>query len=147
MEIMNKDEMLRKNGTYNNRHGKVKCAQFSEGAFYNPKDLVQVKYEMLRDAEITGRTVKEAAEDYGFSRAAYYSIKEGFEQQGMAALFPKKPGPKQPRKLTVELQGFIDEFRRLNPDAGTLELVNAIFEQEGVEIGRRTIERYNRKKK
>lgn len=147
MEVADKDEMLRKNGTYNKRHGKVKCAQFLEDAFYDPKDLVQVKYEMLRDAEVTGRTVKEAAGDYGFSRAAYYTVKEGFGQQGMAALFPKKPGPKQPRKLTAELQGFVDEFRRLNPDAGTLEIADAIFEQKGVEIGRRTIERYNRKKK
>lgn len=141
-----KKEILRSNGTYNRRYSDVKKDKFLEGGFYDPMDIVQVKYEMLRDSEETGGTIKNAAEDFGFSRTAYYKTKEAFEQQGMAAFFPQKTGPKQPHKLTADLQGFIDDYRANNPRAGVVEITGAILEKRGVSVSRRTVERYIYKK-
>jgi hypothetical protein len=36
--------------------------------FFDPRDLVQVKYEMLRRVRIDGASVSQAARDFGFSR-------------------------------------------------------------------------------
>ena len=38
---------------------------FHDSAFFDPNDLVQVKYEMLRSVEKDGRAVAEAAEAFG----------------------------------------------------------------------------------
>ena len=45
---MTKTDILKENGTYNPRHGKVTAACFQTGVFFDSKDLVQVKYELLR---------------------------------------------------------------------------------------------------
>jgi hypothetical protein len=142
-----KKEALRANGTYNKRYSAVKKDKFLEGGFYDPMDIVQVKYEMLRDAEDTGRPVRESVKDFGFSRAAYYIIKENFERYGISALFPQKTGPRRPHKLTEELQNLIDGYRTLNPDMSVPEIVDAVFEEKGAAVSRRTIERYIYKKK
>ena len=146
MKEPNKQEILQGNGTYNIRHGTVKSPLFSVGGFYDPMDTVQVKYEMLRDGQGGDRAVKDVANDFGFSRTAYYTIKEDFDKQGMEALFPKKTGPKQPHKLTPELREFVDGHLARNPKARVIEIADAIYEDKGVKISRRTIERYIVKK-
>lgn len=146
MDHQKKQDILQANGTFNKHYHTVKKIKFLEDDFYDPMDIIQVKYEMLRDAGDKGRSITEIAKDFGFSRAAYYVIKEAFEQQGMTALFPQKTGPKQPRKLTAELQIFIDEYRKLHPNAKILKIADAIFDEKGISISRRTIERYINKK-
>jgi hypothetical protein len=73
---------------------------FRDSAFFDPNDLVQVKYEMLRSVERDGRAVVEAAEAFGLSRPVYYVTRELFNREGLPGLLPRKRGPKQPHKLT-----------------------------------------------
>ncbi|MBM3272819.1 helix-turn-helix domain containing protein [Candidatus Kaiserbacteria bacterium] len=73
---------------------------FRASAFFDPHDLVQVKYEMLRSVEKDGRAVVEAAEAFGLSRPVYYVIRELFSREGLPGLLPHKRGPKRPHKLT-----------------------------------------------
>lgn len=75
---------------------------FRDSAFFDPSDLVQVKYEMLRSVERDGRAVVEAAEAFGLSRPVYYVARELFNREGLPGLLPRKRGPKRPHKLTEE---------------------------------------------
>jgi len=139
--------MLQENGTYNRNYVKVKDARFAVNDFFDPMDVVQVKYEMLKDVATNGKTISGAADDYGFSRTAYYSIKEAFDNQGVSGLIPEKPGPKHPHKLTQEYQQQIDDIISKKPWASSVELTTAINENNTVNISRRTVERYRAKKK
>jgi transposase len=75
---------------------------FRDSAFFDPNDLVQVKYEMLRSVEKDGRAVVEAAQAFGLSRPVYYVTRELFAREGLPGLLPRKRGPKRPHKLTDE---------------------------------------------
>jgi len=147
MNKADKIQVLKANGTYNNQHNAVRKSNFIENEFYDPMDAVQVKYEMLRDGESGSRPIKDVAEDFGFSRATYYNIKEGFEKQGIASLFPDKTGPKHPHKLTQDLCSFVDEYISLNPEKRLLDILEAIYDKKKIKISRRTLERYLEKKK
>src|SRR5208282_5294168 len=80
----------------------VTDALFRDSVFFDPNDLVQVKYEMLRSVEKDGRAVMEAAEAFGLSRPVYYVTRELFNRGGLPGLLPRKRGPKRPHKLTEE---------------------------------------------
>ena len=43
----------------------------SANPFFDPRDVVQVKYEMLRRVREDGTPVSRAAADFGFSRPSY----------------------------------------------------------------------------
>lgn len=75
---------------------------FRDSAFFDPNDLVQVKYEMLRSVEQDGRAVVDAAESFGLSRPVYYVTRDLFQREGLQGLLPRKRGPKRPHKLTDE---------------------------------------------
>jgi len=75
---------------------------FGDSAFFDPNDLVQVKYEMLRSVQKEGRAVVEAAEAFGLSRPVFYVTQELFKREGLPGLLPRKRGPKRPHKLSDE---------------------------------------------
>ena len=70
-----KTQSLKKYGAFNPHPNKVAEKMFSDSTleFFDPRDLVQVKYEMLRAVDKQGRSVKQASEAFGFSRPAYLS--------------------------------------------------------------------------
>jgi len=45
--------------------------------FFDPKDIVQVKYELLRSCEVEGQNVASTCLDFGFSRTTYYNPHSG----------------------------------------------------------------------
>lgn len=144
---MSKKDVLQGNGTYNRNYGKVKNARFAGDDFFDPMDIVQVKYEMLKDVAKGGRPVSSSADDFGFSRTAYYSIKDAFDKQGISGLIPEKPGPKGPHKLTPECQKQINDHIAKNPKASSGEIAAVISDNNCVNISKRTVERYRAKKK
>ena len=75
---------------------------FRDSAFFDPHDLVQVKYEMLRSVQKEKRAVVEAAEAFGLSRPVFYVTQEVFNREGLPGLLPRKRGPKRPHKLNNE---------------------------------------------
>lgn len=76
---------------------------FRDSAFFDPHDLVQVKYEMLRSVQKEGRAVVEAAQAFGVSRPVFYVTQALFEREGLPGLLPRKRGPKGPHKLDEEV--------------------------------------------
>ena len=144
---MSKEDILMGNGTYNKKYKGVKTPKFIDDHFFDPMDVVQVKYEMLKEVEREGVTVTEATDNYGFSRTAYYNIRDAFSTQGIKGLIPEKTGPKSPHKLTQGCQKRIDEWVAGNPGISSSEIAELINQDGGINISKRTIERYRAKKK
>lgn len=146
-----KTESLKQYGALNPHPRRVTEEMFSDSAleFFDPRDLVQVKYEMLRAVEKEGRSVKQAAEAFGFSRPAFYQAQSHFEQDGVAGLVKKRSGPKSAHKLTDDILAFIEEKLKEGRPLGARKLCPLIKKTFGKDVHPRSIERavMRRKKK
>jgi transposase len=134
-------EALRAQGTLNPRATKVQDPAFQDGEFFDSRDLVQVKYEMLRRVRSEGQTVAHAATSFGLSRPTFYKAQTDFDRDGLAGLLPGKRGPRAPHKLTAEVLGFIARLLANEPSLDAAALVERIEQSVGVRVHRRTIER------
>jgi len=136
-----KRQSLRQEGTLNSRPQAVTDDLFTDSEFFEPHDLVQVKYEMLRRVEKEGRSISEAATRFGFSRPSFYQAQAAFQAGGLARLVPRKRGPKKPHKLTAEILEFIRETRQQDPSLRTADLVSRVQMRFHLAVHPRTIER------
>lgn len=100
---MRRQQALSAQGAVHPRPEAVTDPLFRDSAFFDPKDLVQVKYEMLRSVQKEGRAVVEAAEAFGLSRPVFYVTQGVFDHEGLPGLLPHKRGPKRPHKLNDEV--------------------------------------------
>ena len=143
-----KTESLKKYGALNPHPQKVVEKLFSDSAleFFDPRDLVQVKYEMLRAVDKQGRSVKQASEAFGFSRPAFYQAQSQFKQAGVTGLVKKRPGPKSAHKLNADILAFIEEKLEDGKPLGARKLAPLIREKFGKEDLPRTIERAVRRR-
>jgi transposase len=136
-----KFEALQQQGTLNPRPKQVHDELFLQDDFFDPRDLVQVKYEMLRRVQAEGQSVTDASANFGFSRPSFYQALSAFEQDGLSGLVPHKRGPKQAHKLTHEVLTFIGEVRQKEPSVRLPDLVKQIQERFGIRVHPRSIER------
>src|SRR5215510_1178731 len=67
-----KEAALAESRTLNPRPEAVHDEQFASSEFFDARDLVQVKYEMVRRVRVDGAPVARAATAFGFSRPSYY---------------------------------------------------------------------------
>jgi transposase len=132
---------LQQQGTLNPRPQDVRDALFHQHDFFDPHDLVQVKYEMLRRVQAEGESVTDTSADFGFSRPSFYQALSAFERDGLAGLVPRKRGPKQAHKLTEEVLAFIGEARQKEASVRLPALVKLIQERFGMSVHPRSIER------
>lgn len=144
---MTKKEVLMANGTFNKTHEKVKSKKFLKGSFYDPMDIVQVKYEMLKEAEEGSQNIVQVAHEFGFSRASFYNIKKEFDKQGLSAFVGEKTGPKRAYKLTNACRDYIDRYVFEKPKASSNDITENLKKEVGINITKRTVERYRSKKK
>jgi len=110
-------------------------------SFFDPSDLIQVKYEMLRRIDAEQIPVSRAAHEAGLSRPSFYQAQAAIQQSGLAGLIPQKPGPHGAHKLTAQVLDFLDRQRAGQPDRKFAELARLVQEQLGVTVHPRTIER------
>jgi transposase len=136
-----KTQSLRQSGTLNPRPQDVRDELFRQEEFFDARDLVQVKYEMLRRVSQEGHSVSQTAATFGFSRPSFYQAQSALEASGLAGLVPQKRGPKQGHKLTPEVLEFVRKARADNAKVTTSDLVKMVQERFGVELHSRTIER------
>ncbi|MGF6439975.1 transposase [Paraburkholderia youngii] len=132
---------LEESGTVNPRPHDIDDPAFIDSDFFDPRDLVQVRYEMLRRVRVEGQTVADAAAHFGVSRPTFYKAQADFERDGLAGLLPVKRGPHGPHKITDEVMRFIEEARVTHAEPEVQELVDLIAEQFGLAVHRRTVER------
>jgi transposase len=127
----------------------VQDETFSSHEFFDQRDLVQVRYEMLRLHRVDGRPVTQIARSFGTSRQAFYKAAAAFESKGIPGLLPHKRGPKRAHKCTDEVLDFVEEWRRSPPPEGGESVAEAVERRFGVSIHPRSIDRAlaRRKKK
>ena len=142
-----KRSFLRENGTLNPRPQVVKSEMFRDNEFFDPDDLLQVKYEMIRLVEIDRQSVTEAAKTFGFSRPSFYQAQAAFQDSGLAGLLPHKRGPRSGHKLTPDLMNFVTELRTADPQVSSSQLASRIAERFGVSVHPRSIDRQLRRQK
>jgi len=136
-----KVESLSQQGTLNPHPEDVNDELFQTGEFFDVRDLVQVKYEMLRRVEKEGRPITEAAAAFGFSRPSFYQAQSAFEEGGLAGLVPRKRGPKEAHKLTGKIIDFLQRIRQDDSSLHSADLVSRVAKRFGVVVHPRTIER------
>jgi transposase len=136
-----KTQELAASRTLNPRPEKVCDPAFSPGAFFDPADLVQVKYEMVRKVEVEQMPVGRAAATFGFSRQSLYTAKAALERHGLAGLIPGKPGPKSGHKLTDQIVDVLEELAGADPRPGSAELAAEVAQRFDVTVHPRSVER------
>jgi transposase len=137
-----KIQTLRQQGVLNPHPEAVTDPLFQTADFFDPQDLLQVKYEMLRRVEVDKRPITQAAAAFGLSRPAFYQAQHAVVQQGVAGLIPRKRGPHGAHKLTPAVLDFVLEQRAASPSITIAELITRIQRQFGVAVHRRTLERH-----
>ena len=137
-----KERALRRSGTFHSKAGAVGDAQFLDHAFFDARDLIQVKYEMLRRVSSDGWSVSRAADRFGFSRPTFYQAKKAFEEGGLFALVPERRGPRSARKLTPDLVLFLKQRLSEDPRLGYSELAEELESHAGVRVHPRTVKRH-----
>jgi transposase len=120
---------------------------FRDSEFFDAQDLVQVKYEMLRQVRVDKRSVSQTAQEFGFSRPSFYQAEFTFEQSGLSGLLPGKRGPKSGHKLTPEVMKFVDEQRAADPSLSFAQLTEAVKQEFNLRVHPRSIERQLLRKK
>jgi transposase len=137
-----KDSALRRHHALNPRPEAVRDPAFTSGnPFFDARDLVQVKYEMLRRVRQEGETVSQAAGDFGFSRPSFYEAQAVFESAGLPGLLPQRPGPKRAHKLSEEVVDWLEEAVAADAALNSARLAELLEEQRGLRVHPRSVER------
>jgi transposase len=136
-----KSQFLRETGSLNARPEQVRDPLFQDNEFFDARDLVQVKYEMLRRVEMDGQSVAEVAGSFGFSRVAFYQARAAFQRLGLAGLIRKRPGPKRAHKLSSVVMEFIDQQLAEDDSQRAHDLVDLVRKKFGISVHPRSIER------
>jgi transposase len=134
-------EALREEGTLNPTPDEVHDPKFQDNEFFDPHDIVQVKYEMLRRVSVENASVSAATEEYGVSRPTYYQTKASFDKGGVAGLVPQKRGPHGPHKLRGQALAFVQQQLVPGEPVRARELAKVVRQKFGLNIHPRTIER------
>jgi transposase len=132
---------LKQGGTANPRPQDVRDPAFLQGDFFDPHDLTQVKYEMLRRVRTEGQSVTKASAMFGVSRPTFYKAQTDFDRNGLVGLLPAKRGPRQPHKITPEVARFIEETVASSDDVDPTRLAEQITERFGLVVHQRTVKR------
>ena len=113
---------------------------FLSNAFFDPRDLLQVKYEMLRRVREEGESVSAVATRFGLSRPTFYTALRAYEA-GSQPWCRRAPGPRRAHKLGAEVVEALRAAREQRPAPGSRELVQLVRERFGLSVHRRSIER------
>jgi transposase len=142
-----KTQALRQQGALHPNPEAVQDEAFRRGEFFDARDVVQVRYEMLRRHQVDGQAVTEVSAAFGVSRQAFYTTEAAFEDMGISGLLPRRRGPKRAHKCTDEILDFVEQWRA--ESSAEDDVTKAVRKRFGVSINPRSIERAltRRKKK
>jgi len=142
-----KANRLKAQGLLNAHPERVRATHFLSGDFFDARDLVQVKYEMLRQAQVGGDAKSEAATMFGLSRPTFYQAEAAFNKEGLNGLLPRQRGPKGAHKLTAAVMNFIESRVQTGAPIHARALAHEIKGELGLAIHPRSIERALARKK
>ena len=136
-----KQDRLKEAGTLNRTPDRVEDPAFASGDFFDSRDLLQVRYEMVRLVRAERATLAQAAERFGVSRPTCFRMVRSFERGGLQELIPAKRGPRGPHKITAEMLRFAESHRERHARVGARRLVQMIEAEFGVRLHPRGLEK------
>jgi len=136
---------LREQRALHRRPENVQDEVFCSDDFFDRRDLVQVRYEMLRRHRIDGKAVSDVAHSFGLSRQAFYVTDANFRTRGLPGLLPRQRGPRRAHKCTDEILDFVEQWRETAE--GKESVVEAVRRRFGVTLNPRSIERALKRRK
>jgi transposase len=136
-----KTAALRAQGALHPHPEQVRDPLFGSHEFFDARDLVQVKYEMVRRVEVDGHSVAQTTDAFGCSRPTFYHAQTAFKTHGMPGLVPRKRGPRGAHKLDDAVMTVVRLLRTDDPALTTPALLDHIRRRFGLAVHRRTLER------
>src|SRR5436305_15091452 len=132
-----KSEALAQDGALNPNPAAVRDALFTGNPFFDAKDLVQVRYEMVRRHQVDGVASSEAAATFGVTRPTFYKAQSALQTAGLVGLLPSRRGPKGGHKISAEVIAFVSDLKAASPELTTSQCLDAIAARFGVKVHRR----------
>ena len=123
------------------RRENVSDPMFAASDFFDARDLLQVRYEMVRLVRIGQATLAQAAARFGVSRPTCFRMVKAFESGGLQGLIPAPRGPRGPHKITAQMLRFVEEYRARHGHVGARRLVPLIEAEFGVRVHPRGLEK------
>jgi len=136
-----KRQALQSSGTFNPRHGRVRHPLFQGSDFFDPQDLLQLKYESLRAVQKKEYSIARAASEFGLSRPTLYQAQAHFAAQGLEGLLPGKRGPRQAHKLTAQVRQYLEQERAAHPELSARQLATRVRQRFRIKVHPRTLEK------
>jgi transposase len=136
-----KRQALQASGTLNPRPERVRHPLFQDSEFFDPQDLLQLKYESLRALQQEQYSLAYAAREFGLSRPTLYQAQAHFAAGGLEGLLPDKRGPRQAHKLTPEVRQYLQELSRAQPGLHARQLASQVRRRFKIKVHPRTLEK------
>jgi transposase len=136
-----KERALRRDGAFNDQADAITDPLFRFHPFFDPRDRVQARYEMLRRHRVDGLSVSAAAAAFGVSRPTFYHAQAALMTGGLSGLVPQRSGPKEGHKLSIEVVAFVQELRTADPRPTMATCLRAVRDRFGLTVHRRSLER------
>lgn len=136
-----KADFLQAEGLKNPKPERVLHPLFQTLDFFDPLDLPQVRYEMLRAARSDTVNVTEACRLFGFSREHFYQLERDFMAKGYVSLLGAPRGRRPLIAVNQEIVNFIAHRKMADPRLTGDDLRKEIQRLYHIECSRRTVER------
>ena len=136
-----KIQYLRRTAAFNPHAERIQDPLFGKGDFFDPRDLLQVRYEMVRRVRTEGKSVRETVDAFGVTKPTFYQNLRRLQQGGLPGLLPQKRGPHQGHKLTEEVVRAIREARQKDPSLTPRDLARQVESRFGRRVHPRSIAR------
>jgi len=132
---------LRESRCLNPHPEQVTDPAFLADGFFDARDAVQVKYEMVRRVSVDGAPVTATAAAFGYSRPSYYQAAAALAESGLDGLVPARPGPRGGHKLTGQILTWAEAQLAADPALKPAALAGPIEGEFGVRVHPRSVER------
>ncbi len=140
-----KKKFLEQEGLLNPKPERVSHPLFETLDFFDPFDLPQIRYEMIRAGRVENISVADACKLFGFSREYFYKLERAFMARGYVALLGSTMGRRPIIALNQEVANFIVHRKIEEPKVSGESLRQEIRQFYNVDCSRRTVERIEEK--
>jgi transposase len=127
-------------GTFNPHPESVSDVLFIANPFFDPRDLLQVRYEMLRRHSLTKPRLSMWLSTSEF-HARLSNSQAALRKAGLSGLLPRPRGPREAHKLSEEVAEYVRAVRATAPGLTTVACLKALQEKFGITVHRRSLER------